>query len=259
MLTVSRVLDLLITNGITLSQLITFLLGSDTYATHPLRDDLISNSITITGALHECSLSSPSLINWAHTLVKAECSKESSRLRAHPESWFRAGNAQVEQFENLCIKNMAVRMESASPLLWDLLNTLLGSNGGVDTYRMAGSEAHNEAMDVDDEASETTSDEGESEPRRNNDAAYRRSINRKSSEYDFKHNKDSTHKNLKQKVVIISILLNSTNQNCNELSSFISLFPHSSNTPKRVIDTLAQMGVSAAPYTIQRAIYSHSR
>ncbi|OBZ72547.1 hypothetical protein A0H81_07974 [Grifola frondosa] len=43
--------------------------------------------------------------------------------------------------------------------------------------------------------------------------------------------------------VVISILMQSTNQQCNMLSSVIGIFLHSCNTPEKVVKTLAHMGI----------------
>ncbi|KAK6964760.1 hypothetical protein R3P38DRAFT_2477244, partial [Favolaschia claudopus] len=45
-------------------------------------------------------------------------------------------------------------------------------------------------------------------------------------------------------VVIISILIQSSNNKCNALESVFGIFLHASNTPYKVIETLAHMGIT---------------
>ncbi|KAG1846699.1 hypothetical protein C8R48DRAFT_750575 [Suillus tomentosus] len=61
-----------------------------------------------------------------------------------------------------------------------------------------------------------------------------------------------------KKVVLISIMLQSSNQKCNALQSIYGIFLHSCNTPQRVIHALARMGISTSPATILNAIRSLS-
>jgi len=43
---------------------------------------------------------------------------------------------------------------------------------------------------------------------------------------------------------MISIMMQGTNQKCNTLKSVFGIFLHSCNTPQKVIDALAHMGIS---------------
>lgn len=60
-------------------------------------------------------------------------------------------------------------------------------------------------------------------------------------------------------VLIISIIMQSSNQKCNAFESIFGLFLHSCNTPERIINALARMGVSILVSTINRAVQSLSR
>ncbi|KAF8226599.1 hypothetical protein L208DRAFT_1301167, partial [Tricholoma matsutake] len=59
--------------------------------------------------------------------------------------------------------------------------------------------------------------------------------------------------------VIISILLRSTNESCNYLQSILGIFLHSTNSPKKVIETLAHAGLSISLSSIHRSIKSLSK
>ncbi|KAJ7192666.1 hypothetical protein GGX14DRAFT_577968 [Mycena pura] len=60
-------------------------------------------------------------------------------------------------------------------------------------------------------------------------------------------------------VVIISMLMQSTNQQSNILQSVIGIFLHASNTPSKVVETLARMGISISVDSIRNAVHSLSR
>ncbi|KAJ6540519.1 hypothetical protein B0H19DRAFT_959500, partial [Mycena capillaripes] len=62
-----------------------------------------------------------------------------------------------------------------------------------------------------------------------------------------------------KKVVIISMMMQSTNQQSNMLESVIGIFLHASNTPSKVIETLARMGISISLDSIHNAVHSLSR
>ena len=54
---------------------------------------------------------------------------------------------------------------------------------------------------------------------------------------------------MQKKVVMISILMQGTNQKCNALESVFGIFLHSCNTPQKVIDMLAHMGITISVKT----------
>ncbi|KAJ6578606.1 hypothetical protein B0H10DRAFT_1836287 [Mycena sp. CBHHK59/15] len=60
-------------------------------------------------------------------------------------------------------------------------------------------------------------------------------------------------------IVIISMLMQSANQQSNILESVIGIFLHASNTPSKVIETLAHMGISISIDSIHNAVHSLSR
>ncbi|KAF4592816.1 hypothetical protein EYR40_008499 [Pleurotus pulmonarius] len=62
-----------------------------------------------------------------------------------------------------------------------------------------------------------------------------------------------------RKVVITCIMLLSTNQRCNSFQCMIGIFLHSCNTPEDVIKTLARLGISVTPTTINDAVTSLSK
>jgi hypothetical protein len=52
--------------------------------------------------------------------------------------------------------------------------------------------------------------------------------------------------------------MQSRNAKCNALESVFGIFLHSTNTPEKVIQALAHMGISISPSAIQTAIHALS-
>ncbi|KIK80293.1 hypothetical protein PAXRUDRAFT_159026, partial [Paxillus rubicundulus Ve08.2h10] len=61
-----------------------------------------------------------------------------------------------------------------------------------------------------------------------------------------------------KKIIIISILIQSTNQKSNALQSIFGIFLQSTHTPQKVIETLACMGISVSVDAINAAVRSLS-
>ncbi|KIL57952.1 hypothetical protein M378DRAFT_87180, partial [Amanita muscaria Koide BX008] len=61
-----------------------------------------------------------------------------------------------------------------------------------------------------------------------------------------------------KKSVIVSIVLQSTNQKANTFASFLGVFLHSCRTPQRVVNALARMGLTVSQSCIHTAINSLS-
>lgn len=60
-------------------------------------------------------------------------------------------------------------------------------------------------------------------------------------------------------MVILSILLQSTNKRCNYLQSILGIFYHSASVPEKVIETLAHAGMSITLTSIHNTIKSLSQ
>ncbi|KAJ7750589.1 hypothetical protein B0H16DRAFT_1663320 [Mycena metata] len=132
---------------------------------------------------------------------------------------------------------MAKNMKSLAPELWDLLGLLLSAN--------------RQTMEVDEDDPMETDLPEDDLTRRAQKLAERREglitipfLNLQSCQ---------------KKVVMISVLMQSTNKNCNALESVFGIFLHASNTPSKVIEALAHMGISISTDTIDNAVHSLSR
>ncbi|KIL64923.1 hypothetical protein M378DRAFT_58294, partial [Amanita muscaria Koide BX008] len=60
-------------------------------------------------------------------------------------------------------------------------------------------------------------------------------------------------------VVIISILMQSNNERCNQLQTLLGVFFHSISVPERAVELLARAGLSVSVSTINNAISSLSK
>ncbi|KAJ7731384.1 hypothetical protein B0H16DRAFT_1665276 [Mycena metata] len=123
---------------------------------------------------------------------------------------------------------MAKNMKSLAPELWDLLGLLLSAN--------------RQTMEVDEDDPMET-DLPEDDPTRR----AQKLAERREGLITIK------------KVVMISVLMQSTNKNCNALESVFGIFLHASNTPSKVIEALAHMGISISTDAIDNAVHSLSR
>ncbi|KAI9440796.1 hypothetical protein H4582DRAFT_1811673, partial [Lactarius indigo] len=59
-------------------------------------------------------------------------------------------------------------------------------------------------------------------------------------------------------IICISIVLQSTNKNCNHLQSILGIFVHLANVPQHVAEVLAHAGLTISIKSIQQAVRSMS-
>ncbi|KAJ7899220.1 hypothetical protein B0H14DRAFT_3543559 [Mycena olivaceomarginata] len=133
----------------------------------------------------------------------------------------------MEKLEEFRIEDMAREMKELSPELWDLIGLLLSAD----------------KQSREDNQMETDNDDLPKDP--------------KSKAEKLAERREALL--VIKKVVIISMMMQSTNQQSNMLESIIGIFLHASNTPSKVIETLASMGISISVDSIHNAIRSLSR
>ncbi|KAJ7702952.1 hypothetical protein B0H14DRAFT_2164322, partial [Mycena olivaceomarginata] len=138
---------------------------------------------------------------------------------------FSAANTSAKQLQNFRIEDMAVRMQALAPELWDMLGLLLSAHRQSDV--------EDDPMGVDWAVDNPTQRAQKPAERRKALIAIK-------------------------KVVLISIMMQSRNKNCNALESVFGIFLHASNTPSKVVETLAHMGISISPDAIHNAVHSLS-
>ncbi|KAI5982402.1 hypothetical protein EDD15DRAFT_2144998, partial [Pisolithus albus] len=177
---------------------------------------------------------------------------ELKEITSEDRGWhFGALNVTTKQLEEFSIDDMARDMEICAPELWKLLGFLLDDerSGSIleDDCRgnllMRGDDDYWDAVDeIDLEGfiSGLTAESGSS-----------------AAGLDKRSHCHSAVIKIK-KVVLMSILMQSTNQKANALQSVLGIFFQSAHTPQKVIDMLARIGVSISTETINGAIRSLS-
>ncbi|KIO07253.1 hypothetical protein M404DRAFT_136261, partial [Pisolithus tinctorius Marx 270] len=143
---------------------------------------------------------------------------------------FDAAHAKVEQLEEFNMDVLAQKMKQSAPYLWETLGTVLsicaaGMKGTAEVEDMVGEGDKDEYWDV-------------------------------LNGCDMR--KGQPTQALK-KVVIISILVQNTNQWANYLQSMLGIFLQSAHNPQKVVETLAHMGLSISMASINSTIVSLSR
>ncbi|KAJ7640085.1 hypothetical protein DFH06DRAFT_1334987 [Mycena polygramma] len=192
---------------------------------------LLDNSGRTVEAFAQNSTSAPSVYAWARKAIQKSTTEAIKILTANDDWHFNAEHASAAELEDFKIEEMAATMKELAPHLWTLLQMLLSRD----------------EIDADgDQVMDDLSDEDEFDE--SGEFADGRSAKQKRRE---------TIRNIKT-AVIISIMMQSRNSKCNALESVFGIFLHSTNTPEKVIQALAHMGISISQSAIHRAIHSLS-
>ncbi|KAJ3968597.1 hypothetical protein EV361DRAFT_1003093 [Lentinula raphanica] len=195
---------------------------------------------------------------------------------------FGAKHATLEQLEAFAIENLAGQMETLCPLLSDLLIELLDARS-VHRHRIQQTEVSDMELTGDDGTDAGSDNEEtvtENETDREEEGNGLRMGIRTHSEWDMDvdvsvdNSADGYMEVEKQKrrtqaraiqdaqllkikrVLILSIIGNSTNQNFNSLQSFVGLFFESKQTPEIIIELAAHMGISVSTGSLQNMVKS---
>ncbi|KAF7973123.1 hypothetical protein HWV62_16158 [Athelia sp. TMB] len=236
--------------NVTASQVILTLLKDEGLQEHALTQDLVSHTQEIMSAFRDNPASSRSAMDWAAGVIQNTYAQSIREMAHISNGWhfgaFRASEAKLKDFR---IEDMAEKMKKMAPELWAMLGLMLSANrtratmdlpldgdGDVHMADVTESTPMHVADDVDIEGASNPNTETE----------------RVSTE-ERRHALDTI-----KKVVMISIMMQGTNQRCNALESVFSVFLHSTNTPQKVIDALAHMGVSISVDAIHNAVRSLS-
>ncbi|KAJ7198952.1 hypothetical protein GGX14DRAFT_573043 [Mycena pura] len=213
-----------------ISEFLVGLLAHSAFTDHPAVDHLLSHTDDILGAFLTHQQSSRSVLTWANSLTKQKYAEAIRNLTDKRNGWhFVATRAAMGKLEVFEIEDMAREMKEISPELWELLGLLLSAD------RRARNVTLDDPMDINDD-----------------DLPDSKSMAEKLAErYEALL--------VIKRVVIISVLMQSTNRQANMLQSVIGIFLHASNTPSKVIETLARMGVSISADSIHGAVHSLSR
>ncbi|KZP14845.1 hypothetical protein FIBSPDRAFT_751267 [Athelia psychrophila] len=235
--------------NVTASQLILTLLKDENLREHELTEDLVSHTKEILSAFNDHPASSKLAMEWAEEVMQKTYTQSIREMSHKSNGWhFGALHASAGQLRDFRIEDMAEKMRKMAPELWAILGLMLHANrrgpdeeqetdGDGDVTMRAPADAETEIPVADD-----VDIEGASNP---NSGA------QKASREERRRALETI-----KKVVMISIMMQGTNQKCNALESVIGVFLHSTNTPQKVIDVLAHMGVSISVDAIHNAVRS---
>ncbi|KAJ6507555.1 hypothetical protein DFH09DRAFT_1438053 [Mycena vulgaris] len=216
-------------HDLNISHFVVSILRHSSFTEHPAVLNLLSHSDDILNALLHHPKSAQSTLSWANTVIKNKYAAAIRELSEKKNGWhFDAMHATAAQLESFRIEDIAREIRLLAPELWELVGLMLSADQRL----------------VADEDDPMTSDD-EDIPKDLRTRAEK-----------IAERRDALI--LIKRVVIISMMMQSANQKCNALESVFGIFLHASNTPSRVIEALAHMGISISEQSIERAVKSLS-
>ncbi|KAF8168692.1 hypothetical protein BJ912DRAFT_934240 [Pholiota molesta] len=271
-------LDHLDTLGISSAQFVAQLLTQD-WAWHHASKDLVDHTEEIMGAFiqHEASRKHGLQCAFDSTV---QILKQEMCVITHKDSGFHfsAKNTTESKLADFDIQDMASKVQSSAPHIWELLKVLMEADARIN-YKRDWARKKATAMgtarrtnfkdtalvDEDIDMADTTLLEAEAE-----DAQYWESFDLE--ELDLvepdddepeglvdAHQEQVECLNTIKRTVCMAILMQSTNRSCNMFQSATGIFLHSCGTPESVRELLARMGISISTTTINDAISNLSQ
>ncbi|KAG1775698.1 hypothetical protein EV702DRAFT_931378, partial [Suillus placidus] len=157
---------------------------------------------------------------------------------------FGASSTTTKQLEDFSIEEMAQVMETSTPALWNFLGGLLGEYRKLPlmVHEKGDRDAHNSTSDVPMSVDDSYWDQVEAidlEGFINGLTSENGSMGLKADRCELRSAAIISIK----KVVILSIMMQSTNRKSNALQSILGIFLQSMHTPQHVVDTLAWIGI----------------
>ncbi|KAF4566199.1 hypothetical protein EYR36_011614 [Pleurotus pulmonarius] len=215
--------------------------------------DLLIHGDAICDALLHHPLRPDASLQWANEFVKSKYADEISALVDRDNGLhFSASTASAQQISDFRIEEMAKKMQVLAPHVWNLLDTLLSALRKPNfTADSEGDLVMDPPVDVDEDLEYYGDTDIEGIINLLDEATVKTPEERRIYRLDA----ILTVK----KVVIISIMMQSSNQRANALESVIGIFLHTCRTPEKVIAALARMGLSISIQSIHNAITSLSR
>ncbi|KAJ7306711.1 hypothetical protein DFH08DRAFT_622444, partial [Mycena albidolilacea] len=99
------------------------------FSNHPTVNDLVAHSDDILSAFFKHPRTSDSTLAWAHGIIKSRYAQLIRDLADKENGWhFSAANTSAAQLQEFRIEDMATKMKTLAPELWDLLGLLLSAN-----------------------------------------------------------------------------------------------------------------------------------
>ncbi|KAI0039747.1 hypothetical protein FA95DRAFT_1577390 [Auriscalpium vulgare] len=241
--------------------LIVSVLTSQLHADHHARSDLIEHLEVILDVLLLSQNSAGVAKQWACRTSAEILSRNLTGLVQKSNGWhFSALHASPDQIRDFQFLDLAKNIQKEAPELWGMLGALLSKSGlaefGVPLPPRDRDPTRDEDIEMDDEeASYWENTELISDMESRDDGGdVRMGL---AEAQDAK----KVHRELVltiKRVVIVSIMMQSMNQQCNALQSIVGIFLHSCNAPEKVIKMLAHMGLSISLSSIHLAIHSLS-
>ncbi|KAG2152930.1 hypothetical protein DEU56DRAFT_727371 [Suillus clintonianus] len=184
-------------------------------------------------------------------VVKGLYVREVQTLSAKESGYhFSVLNTSVEQLEEFDIDVLGKGMEVHAPMLWNLLDRLLSARGKGQKRDSGDPQVGKDDVSEDEEA--LWEELGDFLDLEEIVDGFEGNMSKKKNRIIAQRNELTTIK----KVVILSILMQSSNRNSNALQSIVGIFLQSVHTPQKVIDTLSKMGVSVSVDAINAAVLS---
>ncbi|KAI0258557.1 hypothetical protein BC834DRAFT_813350, partial [Gloeopeniophorella convolvens] len=193
-------------------------------------------------------------------------------LTTKASGWqFSAQKATGDQLLGFSIPDMADKLAQQAPAIWRLLETLLSADPTLESRRARANKAGLVRPQPDADADSEDVWEEEDEYWAQLDEEESIAEVDQPGAMDVDNDNDGMSKQRRRaiarratlirikRVVILNILMQSTNQRCNALACFIGLFCHSTSAPELVIEMLAHAGLSVSITGIHNVISSLSK
>ncbi|KAF7293617.1 hypothetical protein MIND_01141000 [Mycena indigotica] len=185
---------------------------------------------------------------------------------------FNASHADLSFAGNAFIDDTAQEMQNNAPFLWDLLHTLMSyeSRSGrrvISRYENQQKMAKQD-LDLGEIGGDMNLDSDIEIPSSSSllphsDATVPADLSPEQRAANYKRRRQReraierrTSLRVIRAVMIISIILQTVNQQCNRIQAILGIFFHSLNVPEKVIETLAHAGLSISLSSIHRSVTS---
>ncbi|KAF9234053.1 hypothetical protein BU15DRAFT_66045 [Melanogaster broomeanus] len=247
-----HVLETMQSCQITAGQLVLSLL-TDREQEHHSVNDLVPCAIDVFSAFLQHPSTQDKLKDFMLTRTGSTYHDEIVSLASQMSGWhFGASSTTTKQLENFSLEDMAEGMLAHAPTFWRMLGMLLGDDQTALSGHGAGLEG------AEDEADEEQGYWDEVDEIDLEGIINRLTKESGGSSAGERQAKCCAAINVMKKIMICSILMQSTNWKSNSLQSILGIFLQSVHAPQKVIDTLARLGVSISTDSINRAIRSLS-
>ncbi|KAF8340081.1 hypothetical protein F5887DRAFT_1077197 [Amanita rubescens] len=244
----SPVISVLLGSGISIVELITALLNEKQFKKHLLTKDLLENAKIIIQLLLSHTCLPDDACDMACVLAEPMYAHEIRALADKSDWHFGAQQAVPDDIEDFGLNRMAEDFSKTAPRVWALLDALLKARKRKTSLLLQSAPVAvdtgdtDELFDLDEARLEGSSQQG--------------SISRSPHAQEANGGSEKRSGALLQikKTVLVSMMMQSSNQKANTLASILGIFLHSCCTPQKVINALARMGLSISRTTIHSAI-----